>query len=535
MKKKNNPPLLYKDHKAPVSRRDFLATGIMSMSAFALTSGMGSLISSSNVMGALMCPAGNLLCGNVPFLCLDGAGGMNIAGGNAIVGFAKNQYQEEFGFNNVSDFRRLGIPDEYHPSKSGMIDTSFGIKFHSTSGILQGLNQVLSPRLGESKDLREYVDGLLLCGITNDDTQENPINTSYMAQKAGALGNLVQLVGTTSAVSGGNSIAPSDQVNLIIKPSRIESFNSSESLLSIGQTIMGSGGLNATSSGGRTRMKSFMELIARSGSDLMKELKINKTSAAEVDKYAQRQLKTLDVFNNFSPADLNPKLNTDHGNALASAFGKALNAFTSEEETAGNIFNLLTTRIAGAATVTVGGCDYHDGTATTGQSRDQLIGRHMGHIIRLAQLRNTPVFIHLFTDGGVTGDAAGQVDPAMPTRVVWRSDDGVRSAALMIVFNPNKKRVMVGNNEHSNFLLSGKTRQIGYYKIAGGNVVDAHSLSNNVSKLWIAVILNYMATLVNSTDDQEIINQVGVNFKAKFGAILPPDWKELIRLKSLVA
>ena len=105
----------------------------------------------------------------------------------------------------------------------------------------------------------------------------------------------------------------------------------------------------------------------------------------------------------------------------------------------------------------------------------------------------------------------------------------------MFAFNPNKKRLVVGNNEHSNFLLSGKTRQIGYYKVAGGNVVDAHSLSNNVSKLWIAVILNYMATLVNSTDEQKIIYEVEQNFKAKFGSILPSDWKELIRFKSLVA
>lgn len=530
-----NKPLLYNDHKAPISRRDFLASGLMGMSALALTSGMGSMLSSSNAFGALMCNSGNLLCGNVPFLCLDGAGGMNIAGGNAIVGFASNQEQEEFGGNVLSDFRRLGIPDEYHPSKSGMINSSFGLKFHSTSGILQGMNEVLAPRMGDTKDLREYVDGLLLCGITNDDTQENPINTTYMAQKAGAVGDLVQLVGTSSSVSGGNSVSPSDQVNLTIKPSRLESFDSSESLLSIGSTIMGTGALSSSTSGGGLRMKKFMQLITRGGADHLSGLNRNPASAAEIQKLAIRQQGTLNVFDSFSPSALNPTTNTTHGNILVDAYGKALTAFTREEEIAANIFNLLSARIAGAATITVGGCDYHDGTALTGHSRDMAIGRHIGHMIRVAHLRNKPVFIHLFTDGGVTGDAAGQVDPSLPNRVVWRSDDGVRSAALMVVFNPNKKRVDVGDNEHSNFLIAGKTRQIGYYKIAGGNVVDAHSLSNNVSKLWIGVILNYMATLVNSTDDEEIIYQVGENFKAKFGSILPPDWRELIRLKSLVA
>lgn len=540
MKKKDEQlntqkPMLYKDHKRPSTRREFLASGLMGMTTLALASGTMTALSSSNAFGALACSPSNLLCGNVPFLCLDGVGGMNIAGGNAIVGFGKNQEQEEFGFNVLSDFRRLGIPDAYHPSKTGMINSDFGLKFHTTSGILAGMNQVLAPRMGETKDLREYVDGLILCGITNDDTDGNPINTVYMAQKAGAVGELVQLIGNKSSVSGGSSAAPSDQVNLTIKPSALRNFESSESLLSIGDNIMGGGLLDSGSAGGGGRMKKFMDLIARGGGSQLDQLKRNPAAAAEVQKYATRQAGTMGVFDRFSPSELNPMTNPTHNAVLAKVYGKALNTFSADEQSAGNIFNLLTTRTAGAGTIAVGGCDYHNGSAMSGHNSDMSIGRHIGHAIRTANERNQPIFIHLFTDGGVTGDAAGQVDPVLQTRVVWTSDDGVRSAALMIVFNPNKKRIVIGNNEHSNFLLTGKTRQIGYYKIAGGNVIDAHSLSNNVSKLWIAVILNYMATLVNSTDEDKIVYEVGEQFKLKFGSILPPDWKEMIRFKSLVA
>jgi len=536
MKKKHeNRPHLYQDHKLPTTRREFLASGLMTMSALALTSGTASLLSSSNAFGALSCDAGNLLCGNVPFLCLDGAGGMNIAGGNAIVGFAKNQEQEEFGFNVFSDFRRLGIPDNYHPSKSGMINSTYGLKFHSTSGILEGMDEILAPRMGETNDLRDYVDGLLLCAVSNDDTQGNPINTTYMAQKAGAVGDLVQLIGTVNSVSGGSAQAPTDQVNLVLKPSYMRNFNDSQGLLSIGSNIMSKNLLNTTSEGGSQRMKRFMDLIARGGNSHLKELKKNTTFMTDVEKFSSRQAKTQEIFDRYSPSSLNPTTNMTDGAVLAKVYNMTIDQIKGDDQMAGNILNLLTKRVAGAATIAVGGCDYHDGTAVSGHNRDKGIGRFIGAAIRLASERQVPIFIHLFTDGGTTADPSGQVDPNLPTRVVWRSDDGVRSASLMIVYNPKKKRAVVGDNEHSNFLLNGKTRQIGYFKIAGGNAVDAHSLSNNIGKLWIAVILNYMATLVNTTDDEKLINEVGERFKEKFGAILPPDWKDLIRLKSLIA
>lgn len=264
----------------------------------------------------------------------------------------------------------------------------------------------------------------------------------------------------------------------------------------------------------------------------MNDIRRSPSMSAEVDKYLTRQSGTLGVFDKYSPATLNPMTNAEDGTLIAKVYDAPLNTV---DQRAANILNLLTKRIAGAATIEIGGCDYHNGTATSGHERDKSIGRHMGHAIRMAAERNQPIFMHLFTDGGVTGDAAGQVDPMMPARTVWRSDDGVRSAAMMLVFHPNRKRVNVGDNEHSNFLLNGKTRQIGWYRIAGGTAIDSHSLANNVSKLWIGVILNYMATLVDSTDDDKIVYEVGEKFKAHFGAILPPDWKELIRLRSLIA
>lgn len=534
----NNPqgPYRYADHKKPVTRRDFLATGAIGISAMAFTSGATALLSSDNLYGAAMSCGTNLLCGNVPFLCVDGAGGMNIAGGNVIVGFDKNQFQEDFASNNLSDYRRLGIPDIYHPSKTGMVNNSYGLKFHSTSGILEGLEEVLAPRTGETNDLREHVDGLLLCAITSDDTTGNPLNTSYMAQRAGAVGDLVQLIGNGGSVAGGNSTAPSDQVDLTKKPSRLSNFKDSESLLSIGDSLVSGRFLASTAADGGSRMKSFMGLVARAGRGRLNELKKDPKIAAEIESYSTKQGKITEVFDKFSPSELNPATNATDRTIVQNVYGVTnLNMINGSDQATANIINLLTKRTAGAGTITVGGCDYHNGTAMTGHMKDKEIGRHIGHAIRMDAARGVPMFIHLFTDGGVTADIAGQIDLNLPSRVVWRSDSGERSAAMMLVFHPTKKRVSDGQKaEHSNFILAGKTRQIGYFKAAGGVITDAHSLSNNTQKLWVAVILNYMATLVNSTDDDKIVAEVGERFREKFGS-LPNDWQQLIRLKSLIA
>ena len=543
MKKKNDEenivkekPLLYSDHKAPVTRRDFLASGLLGMTTMALSSTTLALMS-KNVFAQSACSAGPLMNGNVPFLCLDIAGGMNIAGGNAIIGQAPSGLQGEVG-GVLSHFRKLGIPDESHPSKTGMINNTYGLKFHAHSGILQGMDNVLKLQ----GDLKQYVDGVIIGGVTNDDTQNNPLNTVYMANKVGAKGDLVQLIGTRSTLSGGESYPPPDQMDLTKKPSPIGSFESSEGLLSIGKNIMGTSFLNSGGLHGKDRMKRFLELLGQSGDSQRAAIsaKSPELNMKEMEKYQTRLKGTQSIFDTFAPEQLNPLKNPSHRNVLQQTYnGMMLEDFTGNQVMSSNILNLLTTRIAGAGTISVGGGDYHDGTATTGQAKDIEVGEYIGRAILMASIRCVPLFIHVFTDGGVVGDEAGMVDPQLPNRTVWRSDDGTRSAALMIVYNPKKKRLSpVDNDEYSNFLLTNKTRQmtrqIGYFKPGGGNALDAHSLSNNVSQLWKGIILNYMATMVRSTDDDQIRAVVREQFVSTFGE-LPPDWEKLIRFRSLIA
>jgi hypothetical protein len=87
-------PLRHPDHSRPVTRRDFVAQGFLTGSAYALGGGVMSLF--SNPRQALAALSGDLDtagCGislggaaKIPFICFDLAGGANIAGSNVLVG-----------------------------------------------------------------------------------------------------------------------------------------------------------------------------------------------------------------------------------------------------------------------------------------------------------------------------------------------------------------------------------------------------------------------------------------------------------------
>ena len=134
----------------------------------------GLLVPSTSFADATTQCLSHKFCSDMPFLCVDAAGGMSIAGSNIIVGFGKGEDQLDFGAGKSNAYIRLGIHPDDHPKRSGMVNSDFGIKFHSKSWILKGLTDVLAPEDGE-KDLRKFVEGVLICAITGDDSAGNPL------------------------------------------------------------------------------------------------------------------------------------------------------------------------------------------------------------------------------------------------------------------------------------------------------------------------------------------------------------------------
>lgn len=539
--KKESNIILYPDHPLPRTRREFLAHGLIGATGFLFGPSLTNMmkLSPSEVLAADVC-IHEKICANIPFICFDAAGGMNWAGGNVIVGFGSGEDQMDFGSAaTMSDYIKLGLPSTMHPSLSGMVDDTYGIKLHSTSGFLEGLNSVLAPTEEDPTDLRKSVDGVFVCAITSDDTKSNPINTSHMARKAGALGDLVQLIGTSNTDSGGNSIGPEGQVDLLYRPSPVSRFTDGESLISIGDAMMGSGYLNASDADfGAARLKAFMSKVKNIGVSRFEKTAMLQKEIEAKAKVNSALTGTKDVFDKFSPVDLNPLKNASDKEVVQAVFGSVDGngnySISTAEERVATVANLITKRVAGAGTISIGGYDYHNGSAATGNTRDYNLGRYVGQTIKLASIRGENLFMHLFTDGGVVGDAGGALDETVSGkgRVNWTSDSGTRSGTLMLVYKHGHERT--DGEETSDMLLDGKKRQVGFYNQAGGVNPEANSMSNSSGQLWMSVILNYLSVMCNTTDEEEVYSVIEEAFEDNFGD-LPSDWKDLIRFKPLAA
>jgi hypothetical protein len=458
---------IYNDHKLPLTRRDFLTSGIIGLSTLAL---VPSIMSTSP--SALADAVSDASFG-VGFLSFEGAGGMNIAGGNVIIGYGADEEQENFGTINFSDYIGLGIPASMHPSKSGMINREYGLLFHSTSGILAGMNEVLI----DTPLLKDSIDGIIICGRTADDSAANPINVAFQAQKAGAMGKLVQLIGDTGTPNGSRSPAIATQINNSLQSSRITKFSEGSGLLSIGTSTVNSNFLDLAHTDGKgiLRIQSFLNSISSLSKSRL-DTYVNNVLETQAVTKSQSAAKT--VFQKYSPTSLNPVNNSVELAKIQSAFGGTGSSVTNENIAA--VANLVTSRIAGVGCITVGGCDYHTGNASAGLIKDAEIGRYIGKCIKLAALKGQNLFIHLYTDGGVAGDNAGTTDDTVAGagRVNWAGDNGPTSSQICIVYKHNYKKTINGP-----LILSGKTRQVGYFKQGAGINLSSSSVANNVCHL----------------------------------------------------
>ncbi len=522
---------VFNDHKLPSNRRDFLSSGIMGLSTMALVPSL--LLQSPDAL-ASQCSSGSAGCG-IPFLSFEGAGGMSIAGGNAMVGFDPNQEQESFGANmKMTDYIRLGLPPDMHPSKAGMLNKSYGLVFHSTSGLLAGLDEILAPAVQGDPDLRQSIDGIILCARSGDDSGANPTNAAFQVQKAGSRGKLVQLIGGTNSDTGSRSPAVATQIKSELRSSRITRFSEASGLLSLGSNIMNNSFLDAANgAGGTKRVKSFLNHILSLSKNRMDKF-VNQQKEAEAMIKSQKGTKKL--FEDFSPASLNPSNSVTQLAQLQEAFGGAGNAV--DDESIASVANLVTERIAGCGSFTIGGCDYHNGSAASGQIKDKQIGRYIGKCIKLAAAKGQNLFIHLYTDGGVGGANGGTTEntPEGAGRVIWTNDSGTRSAQLCIVYKHGHNRDANGSLILNDRQGDPKTRQVGFFNKAGGINLASSSVANSTDQIWKAVVLNYMACMSTAVGDLAISADVNARWRNVFPSeTIPADAENLIRFKSLVS
>ncbi len=154
--------------------------------------------------------------GKIPFICFDLAGGANIAGSNVLVGGQGGQLD----FLSTAGYSKLGLPGNMMPNSSlgagSFVDRQLGLAFHGDSAFLRGILE------RTAVTTRANVNGTVIPALSQNDTGNNPHNPMYGIYSAGALGDLLTLIGSDSSDSGGNSLAPSYMMDPTVRPTKVD-------------------------------------------------------------------------------------------------------------------------------------------------------------------------------------------------------------------------------------------------------------------------------------------------------------------------
>jgi hypothetical protein len=482
-------PQRHADHRRPVTRREFVAQGFLSGSAFALGGGVLSLFSNPREAQAALsgdltpllqnpCNIATDGAGKIPFICFDLAGGANIAGSNVLVGKEGGQMD----FLSTAGYEKLGLPGDMVPGLNDPIsglpyaNTDFGLAFHSDSAFRRGMLASMTTTPGIETNL----NGAIIPARSDNDTGNNPHNPLYGIARAGANGSILTLAGTENTDSGGNSMIPASMMDPELRPTKVDRPSDVTGLVDTGQLVGILGPDDATA---------VMESVYRISAQ-----KMGVVTADAVVKDMMRcgYLKAADIADRFGATPLDPGADpviVGPGGIFSSTEFFDNGRDGQEFRKTASVMKLVMNGFAGAACIEMGGYDYHGGARAEGEVKDFRAGRCMGACIAYAARIGVPLMLYVFSDGSLSSD--GTIDNSTLGRGKgeWVSDNSSTAASFFMVYNPNGRAILRGNNAAE----QATHQQIGYFDAGASVVRTATPAANNVNLLVNTVLLNYMA------------------------------------------
>ncbi|MDZ7925575.1 MAG: hypothetical protein U5M23_16340 [Marinagarivorans sp.] len=486
-------PLAHPDHHKPRTRRDFIAQGFAQgaatvMGASWLSSPAMAALSPDVVMGnnGVSCQLEYGGANKIPFICFDLAGGANIAGSNVLVGGPGGQKD----FLSAGGYSKQGLPADMTPSVINLvtathdfINEELGLAFHSDSGFLRGILEKTSIAT------RGKINGAVVAARSENDTGNNPHNPMYGIYKAGAAGALLPLCGSSSSVSGGNSMSPVSMIDPAARPTKVDRPTDVTGLVD-------TGGLVGLLSKGDT--VAVMEAMYRISHQKLNAVDTLRARDDVIKQHVRcSYAKSADIVSQFGGIDLSPLSDPDI--VGDSGIFSAADMVDGEFRKTASVMKLVLDgplqsdgkpgAYAGAGTITLGGYDYHTGDRSTGEQRDLRAGRCMGAVLEYAARKGKPVMMYVFSDGSVFSN--GMTDDSVNGRGkgVWTGDNQQTASAFFLVYNPTTKPVLLDT--------AGKTQaqhqQIGFMRASGDVETTSSPAANNVNLLVETVVLNYLA------------------------------------------
>jgi hypothetical protein len=481
-------PYRHPDHPRPVTRRQFVAQGFVAGTATVIAPTLFGLFANPRAAQAALSPDLEALktscgiavqgAGKIPFICIDLAGGANMAGSNVLTGGQGGQRD----FLSVAGYGRLGLPGDMVPNApnpgsptNDFIENRLGLLFHLDSAFARGIFERVSVTTAAD------VNGAVIPARSENDTGNNPHNPMYGIFRAGADGELLTLVGSQSSESGGNSMAPAYLVDPSVRPTKVDRTSDVTGLVDTGKLV----GLLDQDDAVRV-----MESIQRLSDDKLARVDTGITRDAVIkDLVRCNYVKAADLTDRYGdPSALNPELDPDIVGP-AGVFTRAEFDNESEFRKTAAVMKMVINGYAGAGTITMGGYDYHGQGRATGEIMDLRAGRCMGACLEYAARRGVPLMLYVFSDGSLSAD--GVVDGSAEGRgkFDWSSDNQQTAASFFLVYNPGgRPQLYTGDSRPPQ-----QHQQLGWFRSDGSIETASTPAANNVNLLVETLILNYMA------------------------------------------
>jgi hypothetical protein len=481
-----NEPLRLNDHPRPRTRREFLAQSFITGAATVVAPTLAGMLAypraaratlASDIQSAVVACNITTGAGKIPFICFDLAGGGNIAGSNVLVGGPKGQLD----FLSVAGYSKLGLPGSMVPSPSttgNFIDSSFGLRYHSDSAHLRGM------KLRASAKAMAGTNGTVIPALSQNDTNTNPHNPMYGIYQYGARGGLLNLIGSASSMSGGNSMSPPTMVIAAAAPTKVSSSQDSKGLVSTGQlsTLLPNAADVTNVLESMKRISDAKYGVVQAYSDPTLNATAIGASGIQACGYTKAAY-IVDKYN--SPSAVNPDVDPNIVGP-SGIFSQAEYSANSSFQTTAAVMKLVIDGNAAAGTIEMGGFDYHSGNRMDGEARDLNLGNCIGACLEYASRVNKPVMIYVFSDGSLA--SSGMIDNSVGGRGkgVWTADNQSVASTYFLVFNPAGRPVAAQPNPEMSL-------QIGNFNSDGSLNTTGSPAGNNVPNLAQMVVLNYMA------------------------------------------
>lgn len=474
--------LLYPDHKL-VTRRDFLAAGVIDFAALTMFPTLFQLFLSKRAVAApSSCPDQTSANPSPlpPFMQLNLAGGAMLAA---------NFVPRDLNGDLISSYSLMGMgsrslmlsPSPVTGNPVRLVD-ALGVQvksgqgggFFERSGLLAGLNQArnriasLNPTDPKLIAARDFMDKTACVGFvvnSRDDSNANRFDLAGLVTRAG-------FTGTKLANIKGSSFSQSPAITSAPAPLLLQSYNDIVGALSPRSGPYGT----MTTAQVAELFKTVRDLSDVQTSMLSGGLRDQTRLGDAIYCGAEnnRQIASAPL-----PPGLDPRTDTalqaiwqinggSQANSQAVIFASAASSTIK--------------KLSGCSRVELGGYDYHNNTRTTGDAQDTAAGNRIGQLLQTAAALGQKLFLYVSTDG-----ATVSANSATSDTTPWTSDRGNAGLVLVFVYDP-VARPSIGREDGVPINLN----QVGYLDEGQAAARNEFIPGWDAERAAVAVFANYL-------------------------------------------